>query len=126
MKKLFLLIAPMLLSFYASTQKADIRLFKSYTQQELQEMRLNDPESIVILNYALDNACYITDIPPGKTVSAESAVVISDLSIKVCFAEHGLRIQDTNQYLPIKGTTKMLVVKSTFVLKNELKYRIKQ
>jgi hypothetical protein len=126
MKKLFLLIAPFLLSLHVSAQKADLRLLQSYSQKEIDEISAIDTETIRMLNYALDNACYIIDAPVGKQAVTGSSIVISDIGQPVCFAEHGLRIEDSNQYIPVSGTSKMLVVKSTYVLKNELKNAVKK
>jgi hypothetical protein len=120
MKKLLLLFAPILLSAYVSAQTADQRLLSSYSQQELNEIKTIDPGMINLLNYALDHACYITDLVSGKSAELDNPVSV-DMNKAVCFVDLGLRIEDRNQYLPIKGTSKMLVVKSTFVLKNELK-----
>jgi hypothetical protein len=120
MKKLLLLFAPILLSAYVSAQTADQRLLSSYSQQELNEIKTNDPRMINMLNYALDHACYITDLPSGKSADLGNSMSV-DINKAVCFADLGLKIEDHNQYLPVKGTSKMLVVKSTFVLRNELK-----
>jgi hypothetical protein len=73
-----------------------------------------------MLVYALDHAYYITVRPSGKTegIEQERALVIGNDSN---FISLGLDILNRNQYIPLSGTDKMLVVKSEWVLMNELK-----
>jgi hypothetical protein len=126
MKKLILLILPLLLSGSLYSQKYDQRLLKSYTVEELSVINSEDPSKINMLNYALDNACYITQAPSGKTIDDLQSIQLKNSGKNICFAELGLKILNQNQYLLIQGTDKMLVVKSEFVLKNELQNSTKK
>ena len=120
MKKLFVLILPLILSGTLYAQDFDQRLLKSYSTEELTAMNTQNPQDLTVLNYALNNACYFSEIPKGKEVPEFKSIELTDLTVVPCFAELGLRIESQNQYLRINGTDKLLVVKSKWVLNNEL------
>lgn len=103
----------------AFSQEVDARLTTRYSSTELAELKQNDPEKLTLLNYALDHACYIADVPKGKE-SGLNGVVEMNTNDPIDFIALGLEIQKTNQYLRIKGTDKVLVVKSEWVLTNEM------
>jgi hypothetical protein len=103
----------------AFSQEVDARLTTRYSSTELAELKQNDPEKLTLLNYALDHACYIADVPKGKE-SGLNGVVEMNTNEPIDFIALGLEIQKTNQYLRIKGTDKVLVVKSEWVLTNEM------
>lgn len=75
-------------------------------------------EELNLLNYALENAVYITEIP------SKNAIELKTISVPLTilkFTDTGLKIENQNQYFRIEGTDKMMVVKSNYVLQNELK-----
>jgi len=119
MKNSIILSICLFLSVFAFSQEADSRLTKSYTQKEITDFKATKPEYYRMLVYALQNACYITSIPEGKEFKEDGIVSIDPQSIP-SFTEIGARIKNQNQYFLIKNTNKMLVVKSEWVLKNEL------
>ena len=59
------------------------------------------------------------DVPKGKE-SGLNGVVEMNTNEPIDFIALGLEIQKTNQYLRITGTDKVLVVKSEWVLTNEM------
>jgi len=75
-------------------------------------------EELKLLNYALENAVYITEIPSKNAIELKT---ISVPLTMVKFTDAGLKIENQNQYFKIEGKDKMLVVKSIYVLQNELK-----
>jgi hypothetical protein len=101
-------------------QSIDNRLLQRYSEAELVLIKNDNPEKYAMLEYALDHAYYITARPSGKTegIEEERTIVISE---NTNFISLGLDILNRNQYIPISGTDKMLVVKSEWVLMNELK-----
>ncbi len=103
----------------AFSQEVDARLTTRYSSTELAELKQNDPEKLTLLTYALDHACYITDFPKGKE-SGLNGVIEMNTNEPIDFIALGLEIQKTNQYLRITGTDKILVVKSEWVLTNEM------
>jgi hypothetical protein len=119
MKNIIILSVCFLLHVFAFSQETDSRLIKSYTQKEVMDFKTNKPEYYRMLVYALDNACYITSVPEGKEFK-EDGIVSIDPKSNPSFIEIGTRIKNQNQYFLIKNTNKMLVVKSEWVLNNEL------
>ena len=82
-------------------------------------MKANDPAKYTMYVYAIDHACYVTDLPSGKLSDLNGTIEV-DMNKPLNFIELGLDIKTSNQYLKITGTDKMLVVKSVYVLENEL------
>ena len=97
------------------TQEIDQRLLEKYSQIELEDMK---PKHLAMLNYALDNACYISNLPEGKSVTLET-IAVENLEL-INFINLGLDIEAQNQYYKISGQEKMLVVKSEWVLNHEM------
>jgi hypothetical protein len=107
------------MSYSAFSQSTEERLSKVYSASELTQIQQESPEKLKMLNYALDNACYIADIPTGKEVDLPN-ISLKDTKTTPCFADLGLRIEQQNQYFRIQGSNKMLVVKSEWVLNYEM------
>jgi len=85
-------------------------------------MQKENPAQLKMLNYALDNALYVIDMPKEKMSEIQKSITY-DLKKKATFLELGLTIQKENQYLKINGLDKVLVVKSEWMLLNELNSR---
>jgi hypothetical protein len=85
-------------------------------------MQKENPAQFNMLNYALDNALYVIDMPKEKMSEIQKSITY-DLKKKATFLELGLTIQKENQYLKINGLDKVLVVKSEWMLLNELNSR---
>ena len=120
-----LLISFFLLSFFQVTysQNIDSRLLKNYSEAYLSELIANDSQEYNLLVYAIDNACYLTQVPGSKSSeftktiawTLDSTPSFLDLNLK-----YGIVLENFNQYIQLEGTDQMLVVKSRIVLKNEL------
>lgn len=102
------------------SQMVDQRLEKKYSKKEINQMIKDDSGQYQFLVYALDNACYTIDQPKGKDLS-EFTEISLDVKSPLNFLDLGLEIKDQNQYFIIKGTNKLLVVKSNWVINHELK-----
>ena len=97
-----------------SAQDYKKELLKSYTTQELNGF----PKSkITILEYALENSCYFTPLPEGKTMDFPEIEVKKQV---VNFTDFGLKILDRTQYFLVANTNKILVVKSKNILSLEM------
>ena len=121
MKKLTLLLLFFtFFSIISFSQTVDQRLEKKYSKKEINQMIQDNPNQYHLLVYALDNACYTIDQPKDKNLS-EFPTISVDIKSPLNFLNLGLEIKDQNQYFFIKGTNKLLVVKSNWVLKHELK-----
>lgn len=120
MKKLILpLLFFTFFSAISFSQMVDQRLEKKYSKQEINQMIKDDLGQYQFLVYALDNACYTIDKPKGKDIS-EFTEISLDIKSPLNFLDLGLEIKDQNQYFIIKGTNKLLVVKSNWVLNHEI------
>ena len=102
-----------LISTISYGQNFDKRLLTNYSQQELSEF---SPTKLEMLEYALDHATYITDLPKSKEID----LIEIDLKNGGSFSDLNIKIIDKNQYFKVKGEEKMLVVKSEWVLLNEM------
>lgn len=71
--------------------------------------------------YAVKNGSYIADRPSGGKESAVDGQISMENAQKVDPKAMGIKIIDRNQFFEITGTKKVLVVKSTWVLENEMK-----
>ena len=111
-------------------QNYNQELLKSYSKKELKEITKNTPNKIELLNYAIDNACYVVEKPIADKRKAKGDVQHITFPIyneklnvdldKIKFTDLGLKIGDENIYLILTHYNKMLVVKSKWVLQNEL------
>ncbi len=119
MKRLLIICFPLLTSSLAFSQDYDQRLLKSYSVEELTQIQTETPADIKVLAYGLENACYFSDAPKGKDIAGIQTIKLTSTNIP-CYADLGLKILDQNQYFMIEGTSKMLVVKSKWVLNHEL------
>ncbi len=106
-------------SFTIFSQNYSPDLEKSYKKSELKKM---NSEDLLVLEYALDNGLYYTPLPQKEISEMRTLNVTSEIKK---FTDIGLRIENQNQYFYIVGTDKMLVVKSKYVLQNELKSKNK-
>ena len=111
-------------------QNYNQELLKSYSKRELKEIIKSNPNEIQLLNYAINNACYIVDEPFAKKRKSKGDMQHNTFPIyngklnvdldKIKFTDLGLKIKNENIYLILKNYDKMLVVKSKWVLQNEL------
>lgn len=70
--------------------------------------------------YAAKNGTYIVARPKGKELSPDGEITLERAKL-VDPAAMGIKITDKTQYFTIAGTNDLLVVKSAWVLDNEMK-----
>ncbi len=99
-------------SFYS--QEINPKLHQQYAKEEL---NLLSKDEIKLLNYAVDHAIVIGDLPIEKSNQITQEITYVD---NQTFLDLGLKITDSNQYFKIKGQNKLLIVKSKSWLANEL------
>ncbi len=117
-----LLLVSLFVSAFALSSEAqsyDSRLAKLYSAEELNALSSENPEKIIVLNYALDHALNIVDLPKGKEAKLNGEIAY-DLTTTPDLSTTGLKISESNQYYKITGTNKVLMVKSFFVLSQEM------
>lgn len=109
------------LLFFGSifAQDIDGRLLQSYSEVELAELIKSDSDKYNILINSIGSAIEIVDFPKGKESKVVNSISVPEGTFT--YLDLNLKIQDSNQYFKIEGTDKLLVVKSFFVLANELK-----
>ena len=122
-KNLILLFSLFLVSQIGFSQEKEInpQLLSVYTETELNQMIQNNPEKYDLLIYAIDNAIYTADYPTEKKVDISKEISIPQ--DEYTYLDLGIKIEDLNQFYKIKGTNKILVVKSFYVLNNEIKMK---
>jgi hypothetical protein len=118
-KQLLILTFFTFVTGFSFAQKADVRLEKKYSPKEITQMIQDNPAQYNVLVYALDHACYVIDQPVEKDLSGFTTIPV-DVTKPLNFLDLGLEIKEQNQYFLIQGTSKMLVVKSNWVLNHEL------
>lgn len=108
---------------YGQSIKADKRLEVKFTKAELVELEKNDPTQLDFLNFCIDNAYTLMDLPEEKRNSEEIRGTIQlDNLTAINFFELGLEIEELNwQYYIIEGTQKLFVVYSKDFLLNYIK-----
>ena len=119
MKKLLLSSLFLISASIVFSQKINERVYSSYSEDELATTISEQPEMVGILNYAIDHACYITNATSVKSTDGFETITWNSESVP-SFVDLRKKIEKQNQYFLISGTNKMLVIKSEWVLKNEL------
>lgn len=122
MKTTSLLLLCLTINLTSFSQDFDKRLEKTYSKSQLITMKNENLAQFNMLNYALDNALYVIEMPVEK-MSQIQGTIAYDQKNKATFLELGLTITKENQYFKIKDTNKVLVVKSEWLLMNELNSR---
>jgi len=118
MKLLYFALILILSAGFTSAQNYDSRLLKKFNHEELIFMEQNNPLKLKRYEYALDHGVYFAELPFGKKEDLPSISLNGD---PTNFLELGIDIINKNQYFKIEGTDKMLVVKSIWVLDNEMR-----
>ena len=99
-------------------QDFDKRLLERFSTDELTDLATKDNAKLAMLNYALDNAISYVTFSKKKTVELSSIDMPEE---NATFVSLGFEIENQNQFFKINGSDKVLVIKSTYLLENELK-----
>jgi len=112
-----------IISFTTFSQEIDLRLLSRYSQEDLIEMKIDNIEEYEFLIYALDHSIYTTMMSDEKYDGLDIKLI--DISNKdLNFIALDIQILDTtNQYYKIVGDNKLLVVKSRYLLNQEIKQK---
>ena len=112
MKKLISFIVFTMLISVGFSQIHDSRLLQKFTKNELDELKLNDPEEYQFLNTALEKAIFIGKIPTqkGKDINFDGELDI-DPEGEHTFVSLGIEIKENHyQYFKITGTDQLVGV----------------
>lgn len=119
MKALSILVFFLFLSSVAwSQQKIDKRLLSRYSESELKALETANPDELKLITFALDNGMYIANY------SEEKGDVFPEIARPKKYETYidlNLNILEENQYFKIIGEDKMLIVKSKWLLNNDMK-----
>jgi len=91
-------------------------LLKSYTIDELEEIKTSNPENYNALIYALDNGMYLGRFDDNKH---EGLSILEGFDKQKNFTDYRLKIENTNQYFYCPAINRVMVLKSFWVLKTE-------
>lgn len=98
-----------------SQSKYDTRLLVKYSEQELSNLEDSNPAKFEFINYCIEHAFYVSDLPTEKMQSKNDQIgLISIENIEHInfFALNLNLIQDNYQFFAIEGHNKLLVIKS--------------
>ena len=102
--------------------KYEKALLSKYSEKELNEMAISNPDELAFLNAFIKNGFYITDFPVGKEGATEinGARKIENIN-EFDFFKLNIDIKENDyQYFTILGTNKLLVVKSKAMILKEM------
>ena len=112
------------ISTQAQTNTFDDQLLERYSKQELNILKTENPTEYEFAKYCINNAYYIAATSPEKAANSKNGygkIKIKDLS-NINFFELNIDIEETeHQVFIIKGTSKIIIVKSRTHILNELK-----
>jgi hypothetical protein len=91
-------------------------LLKSYTIEELEEIKASSPENYNALIYALDNGIYLGRFDENKHAGLP---ILEGFDKQKNFTAYGLKIENTNQYFYCPAINRVMVLKSFWWLNNE-------
>lgn len=126
MKQLLFILLFSLTALSLSAQKSTIdeRLLVNYSSQELKKLQTENPEELKYLTYCIENAFYIGNVPQEK-IDANSSL-FQEIELNTFpvanFFNLGINVLENKaQYFIIKGTKKVLTIKSKDRILLELK-----
>ncbi len=111
------------LGSYSLAQTKDEKIARLYSVEQLSYLKVNDLKEYNLLSHALENGTYVTKAPEGKTEGFTQTInwtLSKQPTLLELTEQFGIKIENFNQYIRINGTDKMVVVKSRYVLENEL------
>lgn len=120
MKKITLLVSAIFVFSAFSFAQTEIRETAKEVQT-MEQIAANSPaEHAKLLKFAETHGSTIMDFPKGKEAKLDGEVTMEQAKL-IDPIKMGLSILTANQYFRISGTEKMLMVKSVFILQQEMK-----
>lgn len=110
------------ISIQAQTNNIDEQLLERYSKTELASLKTDNPTEYKFAKYCIENAFYIAAGSEEKNATSNyKTIKIKDLT-EINFYELKIELkQNAHQVFIIKGTSKILIVKSRVHILNELK-----
>lgn len=125
MKNTLLIILFIAISFSAVAQpnKIDDRLLVKYSLEELKILQSDNPIEFRFINHCIENAFFVGDLSEEKVKTNKTPykeITIQTLPISNFYSLNIGVLENESQYFIIKGTKKLLMVKSKKHIKREL------
>lgn len=112
------------ISLQAQTNNIDEKLLEKYSAKELSTLKVDNPTEYEFAKHCIDNAFYIAAASKEKIANSPNeygSIKIKDLS-NINFFELNIKLKENeHQIFSIKGTSKLLIVKSRTHILTELK-----
>jgi len=107
----------------AQTGSYDKRLLSKFSDKELQELQVNNPDSYAYWNFVVANAYAVMELPAAKSNDKElkGTVKIADINNVNILDLKLFPVSNQNQYYRIEGTSKMLMILSDEQVKSKFK-----
>jgi hypothetical protein len=121
MKRFTLLVSSVFVFSALSFGQTEIRETAKEVQTMEQLATSSPAEHAKLLEFAKNHGSTIMDFPKGKEAKKLDGEVTMEQAALIDPIKMGLSILSTNQYFRISGTEKMLMVKSVFILQQEMK-----
>lgn len=115
---IFLLVSTCIAFSQSNTVKINPKLYEKYTAEFLEDLSKENPGQIAYLNFYVENACYIIDMPekPIKCVllekKSEDPVTAADLEDFNLYEFNVLTKENERRYYKAGNTGKLIVVRS--------------
>jgi hypothetical protein len=123
MKNIIILFSLLLITSISFAQTKDRDLLVKYSKEELNTLKKDNPKEYEFAKYCVRNAFYIAEMPEEKIKANPSKfgeITIKNIS-KINFYQLNIELkEDDYQSFVIKGTKKILVVKSKSHILREL------
>ena len=123
MKLLTIAACLFFVNMLVSAQQTGDPLAQIYKKEELVKLKENSPKEYRLLVYAVDHACYVTKAPEGKAEGFSNSINWNKTAAPTFVdlaSQFGIKLENFNQYIRINGSANMVVVKSRYVLENEI------
>jgi len=123
MKKVLIVFSLLIFTGVLFAQKADKALLVKFSKEELTTLKKENPKEYSYLVFCVNNAFYIAEMPEEKIKANPTKfgeITIKNIN-KINFFDLGITIQEKDyQSFVIKGTKKILIVKSREHILREL------
>lgn len=110
-------------TIFSQSHNSDRDLLLKYSQEEVEDMKIQNADEYQYLQYCVKNSFYLNPIPTEKMFAGQTrigSIAIKDID-NINFFELDIEIiQDDYQFFAIQGTDQMLVVKSKDHILKEL------
>lgn len=106
------LFALLNLSFLMSQNKAEERLLLQFSETELSELKVSNPNEYNYRLFYVENSFFISDIPLKKDLKFEGTIKVSNVDAFNIYEYEAYQHPTETKYYKIKGTNQMVCIRS--------------